>query len=90
MWSTAYVTTTSFGNLCLSIHVPMTSKLLVIVLIGIMLLRMWQLLLGFAKISPMKVMTTFYLLSFVIVRLFMPKVCQSFDLHDGFIDSPNL
>ena len=52
----AYVATTSFGHLCLSLRVAMTSILLAIGLIGIMFLRMWSLLLSFATISPTIVM----------------------------------
>ena len=68
----------------------MTSILLAIKLLGIMLLRMCPLLLAFSKISPTMVMTTAHLLSSISVRILMPKVCQSFSLRDGFINSPKL
>ena len=68
----------------------MTSRLLGIRLIGIMLLRMWLLLLAFYTISPTMVMTTSHLISFGSVRILVPKVCQNFGLRDGFINRPDL
>ena len=49
-----------------------------------------MLLLAFATISRTMVMTTSHLLSSGSVRIFVPKVCQSFSLRDGFINSSDL
>ena len=86
MRPTAYVATTSFGNLCLSLCVTMTYKLLTIGLIGVMIIRMWSLLPAFVTISATIVRTTSHLLSFGFVGLLMLEICQGFGLHDIFIN----
>ena len=90
MRPTAYVATTSFGNLCLSLRVTVTSRDIAIGLRGIMILRMWPLLFEFATISPTMVMTTYLLLSFSMVGLLVDEFFQNIGLHDGFINSTDL
>ena len=87
MRPTTYVATTSFGNLCLSLRVTMTSRYLAIGLISIMLLRIWPLLFDFATISPTMRMTASLLLSSSLVGLLVVEVYQNFGLYDGFINS---
>ena len=90
MRPTTYVATISFGNLYISLCVAMTSRLLAIGLRGIMLLRMWPLLLNFTTISSTMVMTTSHLLSSASVGLLVPEVYQSFGLRDDFINSTDM
>ena len=90
MRPTAYVATTSFGNLCLSLCVTMTSRHLAIGLTGNTLLMIRPLLFDFATISPTMVMITSLLLSSSSAGLLVVEVCQNLCLHDGFIDSIEL
>lgn len=88
MRPTAYVASIPFSGLRLPLTITLTSKLLVIRFIGVMILRMWLLILAFATISSTLVMTTSRLPFSVPIMLVMPKIRQSFYLCDGFINSP--
>lgn len=68
----------------------MMSRLLAFKLIGITILGIWPLLLKFATIFPLMVITISHLLSFGFVGLLMPEVYQSFGMHDGFINGSKL
>lgn len=65
-------------------------RLLAIGLIGVMIIRMWLLILAFATISPTMFMNTFHLISSGFVRLSILEVCQSISLYYGFINRPDL